>query len=69
MTGELSRESDIERLLAIVDQISGDRQASLDWMRRPLKEFKDGTPEKLVLKGHVEDVIAYLDSVSSGFVG
>jgi uncharacterized protein (DUF2384 family) len=69
MTDKPSREADFERVLAVADQISGDRQASLLWLRRPLKEFDDRTPENLILMGQVENVLAYLSSISSGFVG
>lgn len=69
MTADFSRAPDLERVLSAVDQISGDRQASLAWLRLPLKEFGNRTPENLVSMGRVEDVIAYLDSISSGFVG
>jgi hypothetical protein len=69
MTADLNREADLDRLLTIVDQVSGDRQASLNWLQSPLKEFEGRTPETLVLAGRVEDVIAYLNSISSGFVG
>jgi hypothetical protein len=34
-----------------------------------LREFKGKTPEELVSIGRVEDVIAYLNSISSGYVG
>ena len=69
MTDNPNLETDLDRVLAVVDQISGDRPKSLLWMRSPLKEFKGHTPERLVSIGRVDDVIAYLDSISSGFVG
>jgi hypothetical protein len=69
MTADPNRQADLDRGLAVVDELSGSRQASLAWLQRPLKEFGDCTPEKLVMVGRVEDVISYLDSISSGFVG
>lgn len=69
MTDNPNLETDLDRVLSAVDQISGDRHKSLLWLRSPLKEFKGHTPENLVSIGRVEDVIAYLNSVSSGFVG
>jgi hypothetical protein len=69
MTVDSNREADLERVLALVDRVSGDRQASLAWLQSPLKEFGGRTPENLVLMGRVEDVLAYLNSISRGFVG
>lgn len=69
MTANQSRESDLDRVLAIVDKISGARHESLLWLQHPLKEFDDQTPEHLVAMGRANDVIGYLNSISSGFVG
>jgi hypothetical protein len=69
MTADSSRAPDLDRVLTVVDQISGDRQASLAWLQLPLKEFGDRTPENLIAIGRVDDLIAYLDSISIGFVG
>ena len=69
MTDNPNLEADLNKVLSVVDDISGDRHKSLLWLRSPLKEFKEKTPEDLVSIGRVEDVIAYLDSISSGYVG
>ena len=69
MTDFPSREIDLDRVLAIADQISGGRSESLKWLHQPLREFNGQTPHSLVLMDRVEDVIGYLNSISSGFVG
>lgn len=60
---------DLARVLAAVDDISGDRQRSLAWLRAPLGEFEDLTPERLVEVGRADDLLAYIRSISSGFLG
>jgi len=67
--GQNSTAADLERILEAVDQLSGDRQVSLAWLRTPLKEFQGLTPEELVGSGRTVDLLAYVDSVSGGFVG
>lgn len=39
------------------------------WMTNPLREFRGETAFTLVVKGRTEEVIRYLDSIESGFVG
>lgn len=68
MRDSFNNEGEIDRVLALADQISGDRQKSLLWLRRPLKQFNDQTPEQLVLKGRAGDLIPFLNSLSSGYV-
>lgn len=67
MTDKPNLEADLDRVLAVVDEISGDRPKSLLWLRSPLEEFKGHTPERLVSIGRVDDVIAYLNSTLSPF--
>lgn len=69
MTANSHRACDLDRVLAVADRISGDRQASLAWLQLPLKEFGDLTPDNLVSMGRADDLVAYLESISSGFVG
>ena len=69
MSVNRDQDGNLDRILEIVDQISGDRQVSLRWLRSPLKEFRNRTPEDLIQMGRVEDLIAYIDSISSGYVG
>ena len=69
MTDSSSRDIDLDRVLAVADQMSGARSESLKWLHQPLREFKGEKPHSLVMMGRVDDVIGYLHSISSGFVG
>lgn len=69
MSDSRDRQADLDRVLAIADQVSGGRQESLLWLGRPLKEFRDQSPESLISMGRADDVIGYLRSIASGFVG
>jgi hypothetical protein len=69
MSEKADREADLDRVLAVADQVSGGRRESLLWLRHPLKEFKGKTAESLVAMGRADDVIGYLNSTSNGFVG
>lgn len=69
MTALSGNSFDLERVLAIVDQISGGQQESSLWLRQPLQEFNGLSPESLVEMGRADDVIGYLSSLSGGFVG
>lgn len=69
MTSSQSRESDRSRVLAAADRVTSNRAASLEWYGRPSDVFGGKTPEDLVSLGRADDVVGYLDSVSSGFVG
>jgi hypothetical protein len=57
------------KVLSRIDGITGERQRSLAWLQSPLKEFGGQTPQRLVELGRAEDVLGFLDSMSSGFVG
>jgi hypothetical protein len=69
MTDTPHRESELNLVLSLADRISGSRQESLLWLRRPLKEFNGKSPEHLVSLGRVDELIGYLNSISGGFVG
>lgn len=69
MTDKVAQQVDLDRVLAVADQVSGARDKSLLWLRQPLKEFNGQSPEILVAMGRTDDVIDYLNSISSGFVG
>ena len=64
-----SWESDCSRVIAAADRVTSNRESSLEWFGRPLDAFGGKTPEELVTLGRADDVVGYLDSVSSGFVG
>lgn len=63
------RDADLQKVLAAVDQVTANREESLAWLERPLEAFGGQTPTALLASDRVEDVLGYLDSVSSGFVG
>ena len=69
MTIGLDRSADLNRVLLVADEISGARDASMLWLQQPLSEFDGLSPEVLVAKGRADDVIGYLRSIASGFVG
>jgi len=69
MSTSQCRESGRSRVLAAADRVTSNREASLEWFGRPLAAFGGKTPEELVALGRADDLVGYLDSVSSGFVG
>lgn len=69
MSSSQSCESDHSRVLAAADRVTSNREASMEWFRRPLTEFGNKTPEELVALGRTDDLLSYLESFSSGFVG
>lgn len=69
MTSSEVGDTELLKVLAAADLATGDRAASLAWLDRPLAAFGGQTPEALVASGRTNDVIRYLDSFSSGFVG
>lgn len=69
MSDSQNREHNRSRVLAAADRITSNRQASLEWFGRQLAAFDGKTPEELVAQGRVDDLLDYLASVSSGFVG
>ena len=69
MTNSQVRDTKLLKVLAAADQVTANREESLAWLERPLAAFGGQTPETLVASGRADDVIKYLDSVSSGFVG
>ena len=69
MGSSQSRESGRSRVIVAADRVTSNREVSLEWFGRPLDAFGGKTPEELVGLGRADDVIGYLDSASSGFVG
>lgn len=68
MGDELDR-SELERVISAAEIIAGSRLAALAWFERPLRALGDQSPAQLVSEGRAEAVLAYLDSVESGFLG
>ncbi|MEO6922772.1 MAG: MbcA/ParS/Xre antitoxin family protein [Bryocella sp.] len=60
---------DMDRVLVAAEAVSGDRQKAVEWLTEPLSTFGGKTPQELVVKGRAGDVLAYLESITSGFVG
>lgn len=61
---------EVVRVLAAAEEAFGDQNTAVAWMmNEPLAPFEHRTAFDLVYKGRTDDVIAYLDSISSGFVG
>jgi uncharacterized protein (DUF2384 family) len=60
---------DLQGVLSAADDVTGDRTESLAWLVQPLKSFSGRTPASLVKAGKADDLLAYLESVSSGFAG
>jgi hypothetical protein len=61
---------DLIRVLDAAVAITGDPAAALSWlMFTPIDAFKGKTGVQLVDDGRAEDLIAYLQSIGSGFVG
>lgn len=61
---------DVVRVLSAAHQLSGDLDAALFWFRnQPIPEFNHFTPLQLVEQGKVQELIDYIDSISSGAAG
>ncbi|MGO4503836.1 MULTISPECIES: antitoxin Xre/MbcA/ParS toxin-binding domain-containing protein [unclassified Dyella] len=59
----------VERVADIAESISGDRDKAIEWMSQPLATFAGRTALELIAEGSTDDVIGYLQSCSSGYVG
>lgn len=59
----------IERALTIAKIIFGDHDRAADWLSQPLATFGGKTPLQLIDEGRTDDVVGYLESIQSGFVG
>jgi uncharacterized protein (DUF2384 family) len=59
----------IKRVLASAKIIFGDHDRAVDWLSHPLATFGGKTPLQLIDEGRTDDVVGYLESIQSGFVG
>lgn len=60
----------VVRTLAAAEEVFGDQDTAVAWMRNePLAPFAHRTALDLVNEGRTDDVVDYLGSISSGFVG
>lgn len=65
----MANESPIERILLAAEAISGDRDKAVAWLHDPIATFGGKTALELVGKGRAADLLSYLASFESGFVG
>lgn len=57
-------------LAALAIEVLGSRDDAIRWfLDEPLKEFRGRTAWEVVSRGRAKALIAYLESISSGFVG
>ncbi|WP_199097666.1 antitoxin Xre/MbcA/ParS toxin-binding domain-containing protein [Dyella sp. ASV21] len=56
-------------VIAAVESISGDRAKAVWWLSQPLATFGGKTALELNAEGRANDVIRYLQSFESGYVG
>lgn len=59
----------VERVLQAVEAISGDRDKAVAWLQEPIAAFGGKTALELVAEGHTDDLLGYLASIESGYVG
>jgi len=60
---------DRERVIQAAIRVSGRRDAAKEWLTMPQKSFNYKTPLQLIEEGRAADLIRYLASFESGFVG
>lgn len=60
----------ILRVISAASDTFGDRDTAIAWMmNEPIQAFRHKTAYSLVAEGRTDDVVLYLDSIASGFVG
>jgi len=60
----------ILRVLSVATDTFDDHAAAIAWMmNEPVPAFRYETAYHLIGDGHVDQVVDYLDSIASGFVG
>lgn len=60
----------ILRVISAATDTFGSRETAIIWMMNdPIPAFRTKTAYNLVTEGRVDDVVEYLDSIASGFVG
>ncbi|WP_175472803.1 MbcA/ParS/Xre antitoxin family protein [Luteibacter sp. 329MFSha] len=57
------------RVVAAVEAISGDRDKAVAWLQEPIATFGGKTPLELVAEGRTDDLLGYIQSFESGYVG
>lgn len=59
----------VKRVLRVAEAISGDRDKAVAWLQEPIATFDGKTALELVAEGRTDDLLGYLASIESGFVG
>ena len=62
-------ELSMQRLLTAVELITGSRPRANEWLTEPLDAFDGRSALELVAEGRMGDVMRYLSSIESGYVG
>ncbi|WP_158543525.1 antitoxin Xre/MbcA/ParS toxin-binding domain-containing protein [Dyella solisilvae] len=61
--------ADLDRVILAASEVALDRRKVMEWLEEPLAAFRGKTPLQLVAEGQADDLLAYIASVESGFVG
>lgn len=59
----------VRRVLQAAEAISGDRDKAVAWLQGPIATFGGKTALELVAAGRTDDLLGYLASFESGYVG
>ena len=70
LTADAKCRSALLRVLTAAEAMTGNRDRAVELMlREPIRTFDGQTAVDLVIRGRVSDVLAYLESLSSGAAG
>lgn len=59
----------VRRVLQAAEAISGDRDKAVAWLQEPIAAFGGKTALELVAEGRTDDLLGYIQSFESGYVG
>jgi len=59
----------VRRVLQAVEAISGDHERAVAWLQEPIATFGGKTALELVAEGRAGDLLGYIQSFESGYVG
>jgi hypothetical protein len=59
----------VKRVLRSAEAISGDRDKAVAWLQEPIAAFGGKTALELVAEGRTDDLLGYIQSFESGYVG
>ncbi|MGF6495501.1 hypothetical protein ABIE56_003700 [Luteibacter sp. 621] len=59
----------VKRVLQAAEAISGDHDKSVAWLQEPIAAFGGKTALELVAEGRTDDLLGYIQSFESGYVG